>query len=590
MQNLAAQNLVAQSLDQAFASGTAWTPDYHKAWAAGKPQLFDPTPASDAGTAPPPSITADELFELLVRCKHRMARHEQGHVADGESGVVLGLRGVHAHGLTVKGVFDLTALVFPTPLDFSGCKFPDGIVLDDARLGPLKLNRASFPSLQGDAVRIDGDLELMAVAGPWIDLRGSHITGGLFLNGSQLKTGRPSGAALNCSAATVGGDAFLRGEFNAEGEVNFVGAMIGGQFACSGGTFKNPDGRAVSCDAAMIKGDVFLRDAFNAEGEVNFVRATIGGNMQCRQGSFAAPAEQFFAALNLSGAKVAGTLYLTRLQKISGRLDLRDAEAGHFADDGSAWPAPGQLWLDGFQYASFADDWAYGVPGHVKPTPTDFKSRKAWLELQPARDLKETLKPQPWTQCAKVMLSMGHSRDARLILHWRDRLWLKTKQSGRATKLFHWLFLGPFAGYGYKSYYAANWALVFLALGLAIFAGAYEKGLMWRTDESGPYFSAETFHPIGYTLDAFLPGISLGETKLWRPHGKAEAEYPDRGAKHTVRTLTTIWRLPAWSWPFDWALDQGLARVWLWVETIMGWVLAAVLAAGLSGVLQRQTE
>jgi len=171
--------------------------------------------------------------------------------------------------------------------------------------------------------------------------------------------------------------------------------------------------------------------------------------------------------------------------------------------------------------------------------------------------------------------------------------------------------MGKLAGYGYKTYYAVNWALAILLVGWLVFGAAYEKGLVRNTEEASGMRSAEVFHPFAYTLDTFLPGVDLGEAKLWRPYGKLEATQPARSGEPTVRALAPIGcpdaspiagnfggRLTAWCnagqrpvlAALDWALDAGLARLWLWIEIAMGWVLLGVLAAGLTGVLQRKLE
>ena len=52
---------------------------------------------------------------------------------------------------------------------------------------------------------------------------------------------------------------------------------IGGALNCAGAKLKNAGGSALSCDGAKVTGNVFLGEGFEAEGEVRFVGAEIGG-------------------------------------------------------------------------------------------------------------------------------------------------------------------------------------------------------------------------------------------------------------------------------------------------------------------------
>jgi hypothetical protein len=54
--------------------------------------------------------------------------------------------------------------------------------------------------------------------------------------------------------------------FKADGEVNFLGATIGGDFKCSGAQFVHPEGQALIADRAKIEGDVSLNNGFKSWG------------------------------------------------------------------------------------------------------------------------------------------------------------------------------------------------------------------------------------------------------------------------------------------------------------------------------------
>jgi hypothetical protein len=86
--------------------------------------------------------------------------------------------------------------------------------------------------------------------------------------------------------------------FTAEGEVRLLAADIKVTIDLSGGTFKNPGAVAVNADRLKVGGAVFLNGAvdnqgkitpFHAEGEVNLVGADIGGSLECDGGTFKNP-------------------------------------------------------------------------------------------------------------------------------------------------------------------------------------------------------------------------------------------------------------------------------------------------------------
>ncbi len=276
-----------------------------------EPKAVPPPPA--AGEEPP-DITADELFALLVKFQCDIAQHNRDHHTTEEKGVTLGLRGVSAHNFTVtEGPLNLTAFVFPTPVELSGCNFPSEIILDNARLGPLDLSSCDVPFVKGVAVHIDGNLGLRNLKRTeWIELLGAQISGTLHLGGSTLNPENKAlnitaGRALNCNTAWIRGDVFLREGFAANGEVNFVQTKIG-QLSCVGSTFKTNKGRALNCNGAEIGASVYLRERFTAEGEVNFVGAKIGGQLDCSGSAFM---NDDGCALNCNGAEIGGSAFLS---------------------------------------------------------------------------------------------------------------------------------------------------------------------------------------------------------------------------------------------------------------------------------------
>ena len=148
-----------------------------------------------------------------------------------------------------------------------------------------------------------------------IDLRHAEIQM-LSLHGSH--TGR-----VRANSIKVEGSLFLRDGFKAKGEVDLVGAAIGGQLNCKNGQFINPDGKALIADFLKVDGSVFLRDGFKAEGEVRLLSATICQKLDCNNGQFINPDG---TALNADALKVEGSILLRNGFKAKGGVNLRGAD------------------------------------------------------------------------------------------------------------------------------------------------------------------------------------------------------------------------------------------------------------------------
>ena len=534
-------------------------------------------------------------------------------------------------------------MVGPRPC-FGGCLLPDSVSFLDARLGALFLPGCHAPGgIIAWRLRSDGDVHLrneFRSDGP-VDLGGARIGGQLDCTGGQFaaKTGR----ALNCGAAQIGAAVFLRGGFHAEGEVNFVGAEIGGQLACTGGHFAAKTGRALNCDAAQIGADVFLRGDFHAEGEINFVGAEIGGQLDCDGGHFAAKTGR---ALNCDSARIGADVFLrggfhaeamvnfVRCQvygnfrvetaRVDGVFDgeamrvsqgffwrdvtgarpgvvLTEAQVGSLRDEWASWDGVDAVKLSGFRYDR--------VENHMT-----IRQRLDWLKMARVHPFD----PQPHVQLANVLSTQGDRSDASLILLNREH---RQRRSARrqATeeidgsvgagirstqqdmlKPVNWSFRAMF-GYGHRPARALLWALGAIVFSAWLYGEAFKAhqfapnsdvvltSAAWldavklaqcpdKPDGSGPDDRLsqcagpppletwlktpagrdyETFDRWLYGLDLFIPLDALGQELAWAP----SATRGDLG-----------W----WAFYLRWVIQS------------LGWILTAVGAGVLTGLIGRR--
>ncbi len=338
--------------------------------------------------------------------------------------------------------------------------------------------------------------------------------GGIFEGGkARLPDSAETQVALGADGIQVTGDVFLDQQFRASGMVRLLGASIGGDLACCGGIFEGgkvrlPDGTetqvALSADGIQVTGSVFLHEGFRASGEVRLLGASVGGNLACRGGTFENPGGW---AINAEGARI-GRGLLVRGKKFGcdSGMNLAYARVRVLADARASWPERGELVLDGFTYDALHEPW-------------NVKDRLKWLERQYPAERKEwrgAFRPQPYDQLAAVLRRMGHEAQATGVLVGKQRHRRKYGTMGKCARVWNWL-MGATIGHGYKVGRVAWWALGLWLLGALILWQGYGADLIVRSgsDEATP--SGAEFSPWIYSLDVLLPVVDLHQEAHWRP-------------------------------------------------------------------------
>ena len=434
-------------------------------------------------------------------------------------------RGLMLHGAYISGLLDLSYCNIPLRTALRGCRFQNGI----------------------DAERSD-----------WaFDLRLKH-----------------------CATPSLKG----------------AGCKIGGQLACDGAEFHATAGHALNLQSAEIKEDLFLRNA-KITGTAQLMGLQLGGQLDCNGAEFNT-AGGF--ALDLQGAEVKGGLYLRGLKSFTGFLDLTAAKTSTLVDNADSIRLLEHMILDGFTYDRISG-------------PTDAKTRLRWLKRG---DMKNgEFAPQPYKQLAKVLHDMGHERDAKLV---RIKLAQKIRQQERRrlfmrrplfwTILFFPVLLIPWCilsvshsvswlltGHGYRPeksllFLLALWVSAAVVSQLAWDEGSFapnsapiltspewrmlvrdasieNPALRWTTPDHTddpktdwpaiPGKDWETFNAFAYAADVVIPIVEFGQTDAWAPS-------TERG----------------W-W--------GKQLYWLrWFFTVAGWIVTALGAAALTGIIRRE--
>jgi hypothetical protein len=494
-------------------------------------------------------------------------------------------------GFEAEGLVRLQAAEIGADLACGGGKFQNPAVANVSESGT---------ALNAEGAKVVGAVHLrdgFAAEGA-VRLYGAEIGGtftcddGKFQNPAVANV-PGSGVALVADGVRVARGALLRKCF-AEGEVRLVGAKIGGNLACDGSNFQNPaaadvpgSGMALIADGAKVAGGVLLRNGFAAKGEVRLSGAEIGVTLECDGGKFQNPTVANVpgsgAALVADGTKVAGAVLFrdgfaaegtVRLYgaQIGGHLECRlgtfeslvltNASVGAILDDESSWPKPGSLFLDGFVYR------------HISGGPVSAAERLGWLARQ------ASFTRQPYRQLAKVLREAGDDRGWRRVCAemeqktWAGRGWI--------VRGLTWLLLGRTIGYGYFPARALRLLLLLVIVGSLVYWRGYAAGNIVPTSKDAyesfllhkdppPYY--EAFHSLPYSLENSFPLVKLGVQDKWAPNANG------RGLTHEP---------VGWTSRFSSHIaSPSFLRCFRWLQISVGWILATLFVAGVTGVIRR---
>jgi hypothetical protein len=378
-----------------------------------------------------------------------------------------------------------------------------------------------------------------------VDLKTARITGQLNIIGSKFK------GKLNMNGLRV---------------VDLRGARIGDQLSIKGSNFNGK----LDMDSLQVDGSLLMRnravfaevdlrgarigheltlDGLKFKGNLNMESLWVGEHLFMRGSMVEKPATLLFSNINgslnisgsklssldLTGTKIKKELYLgsQNIPPVTwnecAKLTLRNTEVGALQDLPVSWPD--KLELAGFTYSRLG---GFGVGEGKSMADRDVSWLKEWLEKQ-----KHYL-PQPYEHLTKVLKEAGHKKKSNEILYAG-----KERERKDATGLYkYWLsFLKITIGYGFYSLYLLIWIAILTLLG----------ALVLELFGEGPANNIPNY--IAYSLDMLLPIIRLDEFHY--------------DAKFSLTYMGTI------------------VQLYFYFHKIMGYFLASVLIAGLSGITKK---
>ncbi|AUQ75325.1 hypothetical protein [Phaeobacter piscinae] len=421
---------------------------------------------------------------------------------------------------------------------------------------------------------------------PFLVATGLKTGGQLSCTGAEFQN--KDGEALNLQNAEIGRDLFLRAA-KIFGAADLNGLKTGSNLDCTDAELQNEGETALNLQNADIGQDLFLSSA-KTLGEAKLNGLKTGGDLTCSSAVFQ---NKDAKALILQSADIGQGFIFRDQTTVQGVVDLSSAKCGDLVDDPVCWPDDAQdgenLILDGFTY-------------HRIIGSTDARTRLDWLAK--GDTWNGEFIPQPYKQLAKVLHDMGHEADAtkvrvalgeKLRHHARkERITnakhpihrLCTMATTPALWIWHSLSL-LLTGHGFRPERSLIalvllWVLATIPAHLAWEEGSFapnsavalqsESWATYGADHSYPPHPNpakdwsltssigrdwESFNRYAYAADLVVPIIDLGQTDAWAPS--------------TARG----W----WGWHLWWAR---------WFFTLAGWIVTALGAAALTGIIRRE--
>jgi hypothetical protein len=205
---------------------------------------------------------------------------------------------------------------------------------------------------------------------------------------------------------------------------------------------------------------------------------------------------------------------------------------------------------------------------------TDRRAAAGWLDSQWAA--------QPWQELATVYDRNGQPADARWI-RYRSAV-----RSTRNTKGWSWLGRQTYrwtTGHGYYPLAAAGWLIVIFGIAWSLAAAWADEFTTTTTDTISADLTAraEAAATSGQAEDPPIPEPLPGRVPAaWCTHG-----WDVPCLDPPVYALTTAF--PAAAATQAWTPPDGWLTVVFYVLRLLAWVFTALLLAGVTGLLRKQT-
>lgn len=510
----------------------------------------------------------------------------------------------HEHGIWVLGAWvdghlDFAFATAHGATVLNNCVFPEEIDATQAHLQRLDLEGSRLKGLSADTCHVTGHvwLDRIESSAP-IQLVGATIDGQLACKSARLDG--EDGDALNTQGARVSGGVFLRGVITT-GEVSFAGAAIGSQLDFEGARLDGSGGDALNAQRLRVEGSFLWRRVASVTGGVDLTSAHVGDLVDDRESWEKAGAlslvgltydnlvgpldEEMRLAWLRKGAKPEGAFHPQPYQQLAKVLRA----SGHRAEARAVLIAMERERHRGVRSRLRQEIHLRRDVRRLSLDPTQEALDNANTSARGAAALSRTLAPAFKLRHEDRPLEAGTSAYERALarLDFRNRL-LEANGLARAADALLQLRNALFnlvAGYGHAPM-RSIWTLLAM---VAVMAGL--SLATWRAGDFAPN-SDVVLVSEGWTAIANAPGgLSVNAAEIWSSPTGAGRDYESFNALFyavdVVLPLVELGQEAAWA--------PSPARGWLgWfahhaqkVFVILGWIVAAIFAGAVTGIIRR---
>ncbi|MET9018348.1 hypothetical protein ABZV93_00045 [Actinopolymorpha sp. NPDC004070] len=468
-------------------------------------------------------------------------------------------RGLTIYGAIIVGEIDLDFATVIFPLRLICCRVTGVVKLSYTHLCELALSGTHLQGidrqgrcLAGDGLNVSHDLRLderLTAAGA-IALRGAYVGGQIYLDAAVLRGADREGNSLRANGLQAMNNVLVRNLLTSAGGVMIAGAHVGGKLDFSGTTLNGCDiqGNSLSADGLLADNTVALGAGFSAAGAIRLPRARIGGYLDFSDASLKGT-DRNGDSLVGEGLHAKNAVLLTGGFTAVGRVNFAAARITSLVVGASRSSLPRVGDITGWRLGD--------VHGVIRD---DRSAAAAWLSQQSAA--------QPWQELADIYARNGQPTDARWI-RYRSAV-NSTRNAKFSAKISRQAYRWT-TGHGYYPGVALAWLAV-------IFCISFTMAHFW--DDA---FTTTPTAAIEADLAARrLPQTGLAPNALCRPQWKLDCLDPVTFALSS--TFPGVAEESAWDPP-----DNGWMPPLLFLLRLAAWVFTALLIAGITGLLHKQT-
>jgi hypothetical protein len=471
-------------------------------------------------------------------------------------------------GARIRGSLNLGGHQLACPAEFKKCVFDEPVHLSKAKVPNLSFRGSTVPGLFAKFITVEHTLNI----GHGFTCHGRTVLFGAELGSLEAQNGNfinPAGEALNADYLRVNGYTTMERSV-IRGTARFVDSRMAGQLDMTSISVEGaPGDDALNLDSMVVDGSVYLRKALitgpvwlvglqcagqlslesgvfsaapdsetidassmSVRGEVLLVDAVVKGSVKARASKIGSldctglrVTGQQPSSLDLGSSVIEGTFYAT-FGSLESALDVTNAQFDEYRDTPASWPP--RLRLGGLRYRIMVGE------------DTDVRTRLRWITRDDAFHI------DAYQQLADSYTNSGDERAGRRTLIAGQRARRDVVAGWRRPFTLAWsVFLRWLIGYGYTPSRAISWLAGLIISGSLLSSAAHQHHMIVASTKTG----GQEFNAWRYTVDLLFPVASL----------------------HVADNFTAT----------------GAASWLVFVLSLSGWFLAAVIVAGLSGVFRK---